>query len=208
MNIYSFPIGPLGSNCYVIKSGDTALIVDPSVSPDEVLGRIDELTGDMVRGILITHAHNDHICCIDKWHALCPEAKVYMSYEDDYLLKDPIYNCSYMTGDDRMYSFEHEDAKGSFDIDPFNIKVLATPGHSKGSVCFLIKDDTAEALLSGDTLFAGSMGRCDMEGGSIKDMQDSLRMLAALPQELPVFPGHGPDTSIGYELKTNPYLQD
>jgi len=85
-----------------------------------------------------------------------------------------------------------------------SLKVIATPGHSRGSVCFYSKDDAL--LFSGDTLFAGSIGRTDFASGSMMQIIQSLRMLAQLPDDTRVMPGHGPSTTIGYELQHNPYL--
>ncbi len=87
-------------------------------------------------------------------------------------------------------------------IGSFKISVLHTPGHSPGSVCFLIDNN----LFSGDTLFAGSIGRVDLPGGSQTDMQNSLGKLVKLPHDTQVFPGHGSKTTIGNEIKTNPFL--
>ena len=83
-------------------------------------------------------------------------------------------------------------------------RVLGTPGHTPGSVCLLCGD----TLFSGDTLFAGSYGRTDFKGGSMQDMYTSLRKLAALPPQTRVLPGHGPESTIEDELRTNPYLRE
>jgi glyoxylase-like metal-dependent hydrolase (beta-lactamase superfamily II) len=84
---------------------------------------------------------------------------------------------------------------------------MATPGHTRGSVCYLVKDgkDKESVLVSGDTLFAQSVGRTDLAGGNEEQLMDSLRKLAALPDDLPVLPGHGPGTTIGRERKSNPF---
>lgn len=204
MKICCFPQGPLDSNCYAVLSGDTSLIFDPSVKPEKVLAGL--APEAKISGILITHGHNDHLRYIREWITRFPEAGVYMSKEDDYLLKDPVYNCSYMLGEDIIYDFPYEDASGVISLGAFSIKVIPTPGHTKGSVCYLVTDPGESALFSGDTLFAGSMGRCDMEGGNFRDMMTSLGKLSGFDSSLPVFPGHGPDTTIGNEIRINPYM--
>jgi glyoxylase-like metal-dependent hydrolase (beta-lactamase superfamily II) len=85
------------------------------------------------------------------------------------------------------------------------IRVMATPGHTQGSVCYLIREGEKNILASGDTLFAQSVGRTDLPGGDSAMLMASLRKLAALPDDLPVFPGHGPSTTIGQERQNNPF---
>lgn len=85
------------------------------------------------------------------------------------------------------------------------IKVITTPGHTKGSCCFLVSDGGEQILLSGDTLFARSIGRTDLEGGSESELLASLGKLAPLDDSVPVYPGHGPSTSIGEERSLNPF---
>jgi glyoxylase-like metal-dependent hydrolase (beta-lactamase superfamily II) len=85
------------------------------------------------------------------------------------------------------------------------IEVIHTPGHTKGSCCFLVKDQEENILLSGDTLFAQSVGRTDLPGGDPRALEVSLRKLAQMPDELKVFPGHGPETVIGAERVNNPF---
>lgn len=206
MKVICFPIGPLASNCYVVSGGDHYLVIDPSVSPDKVSGSIEGFDHSKVKAILITHGHNDHICMVNEWITRCPEADVYMSSSDDYLLSDPVFNCSYMTGRDTSFSFKYKESAGEFMAGDLSVSVIATPGHTKGSVCYKVCDGESSVLFTGDTLFAGSMGRTDMEGGSPEEMIISLSKLAKLPVSLPVLPGHGNDSTIGIELDTNPYL--
>ena len=206
MKVFCFPIGPLASNCYVIAGGDCFLVIDPSVSPDKVSGSDAGFSFSKVKAILITHGHNDHICKVNEWIGKCPEADVYMSSSDAYLLKDPVFNCSYMTGRETSFSFEYKEAAGEFLIGDLSVSVIATPGHTKGSVCYQVSDGDSSVLFTGDTLFAGSMGRTDMEGGNPEEMNSSLKKLARMPVSLPVLPGHGNDSTIGIERDTNPYL--
>lgn len=88
-------------------------------------------------------------------------------------------------------------------MDDVHIQVIATPGHSKGSVCFLAED----MLFSRDTLFAGDCGRCDLFGGDFSKMKASLKRLAALPGDYTVYPGHGPGSRLSYEREHNPYIE-
>jgi glyoxylase-like metal-dependent hydrolase (beta-lactamase superfamily II) len=90
-------------------------------------------------------------------------------------------------------------------IGPFEVKVMATPGHTQGSVCYLISEGGNTALASGDTLFSQSVGRTDLPGGNWNQLLRSLEKLATLPDDLLVLPGHGPDTTIGRERRSNPF---
>ena len=87
---------------------------------------------------------------------------------------------------------------------PFHIKMLHTPGHSRGGVCYLLEDH----IFSGDTLFAGSIGRTDLPGGDMRQIEQSLKRLQTLPGDCNIYPGHGPSSVLGVEKETNPYLLD
>lgn len=157
--------------------------------------------------ILLTHGHIDHIAGI---HELVPLAghNVFIGSDDAHMLRSPSpqlqallgVNCSgldafHKVNDGQMIEFPN-----------YTIRVIATPGHTPGSVCYLITDKANHSvLISGDTLFAQSVGRTDLEGGDILKLNASLRKLAELNDSLHVLPGHGPDTSIGEEREMNPY---
>ena len=202
MLIKTFPEGPLGSNMYAVEFDRYFFIVDPSVDPARAALKDKEL-----KGIFITHGHFDHIFCLDKWVSLYPEAPVMIHREDVKLLKDPDLNCSSDMWAPLSFDIDTEDA-ASWDgriIGDTKISVLHTPGHSPGEVCYIFKD-TENVMFTGDMLFRSSIGRTDLPLGSAFDMKQSLSKISSISEDLKIYPGHGPSTTLDTEKKTNPYL--
>ena len=194
MKLTSLTVGAIGTNCYIIYNEDTksAVVIDPSDQASLVLARLDAL-GLELRAILLTHAHFDHGGDVKRLLEKRP-APVYCHPAEGSLP-------SWLT---HRLLWTDELAEGqTLDFDGLRFKVLHTPGHSPGSVCFLC----GASLFAGDTLFAGSCGRTDLPGGSWKDMAASLRRLASLEGDYTVYPGHGEATTLEAERQRNPYLE-
>ena len=198
-------LGPLGNNVYLIDTGDgCVMVVDPSCECDRIL----EAIGDReVAAIVLTHHHSDHMGAAAALRE-ATGAQVVCSDAERPLVENPkkVGTSPLPLPDacpvDAVVS--HGDIAKMGEI---AWKVLLTPGHSKGSMCLYVVPqlapvkDGAPVLVSGDTLFAGAVGRTDFEGGSMDDMRKSLFTLAKLPDETIVLPGHGPATTIGAERK-------
>jgi len=196
MFVKMFTVGMLGTNCFLVgdeKSGE-ALIIDPGLdreSEARTIIREIEKNGLRVKYIVNTHGHPDHI----GGNMMLKE-----------FTKAPILIHEFAAS---MISNPPADRKlhdGDL-IEAGNIKlrVIHTPGHSKGSIILL----GADAVFSGDTLFAGSIGRFDLPGGSLEEIQNSLKnKLLILPDHFKVYPGHGPVSTIGEERRNNPFLQN
>jgi glyoxylase-like metal-dependent hydrolase (beta-lactamase superfamily II) len=211
IKIQRFVCNMLQENCYVVSddSGEAVVIDCGAYYESErqaIISYIDEqqLT---LRHLICTHAHFDH--CFGNatlWHRY--DIKPVLPVGDE-ALADLDQQMRQMMG--TGYTEEQApigafyDVDATFDFGTHRLTVLATPGHSAGSCCLYCAEE--HLLFTGDTLFCQSIGRTDFEGGSWTAMQQSLRMLATLPTDTRVLPGHGPETTIGRELQTNPYLQ-
>lgn len=203
MTIRCLPLGALQANCYLLsdEEGATA-VIDPGDEAGTILETV--RAGELaVESILLTHAHFDHILAADELRRETG-APVYVYETDAPALADPRRSLTVLAKGgagllraDRLLKDGEELRVGRLAV-----SVLHTPGHTPGSCCFLCGD----ALFSGDTLFAGSIGRTDFPGGDDQAMAASLRMLAALEPGIRVFPGHGESTTLSKERMENPYL--
>ncbi|MBQ1877718.1 MAG: MBL fold metallo-hydrolase [Erysipelotrichaceae bacterium] len=197
MEIETLVLGSFETNCYLLKKGNEALLIDAAGSWRRIAERVGNCE---LKGILLTHGHFDHIGAVDRLvrEYGCP---VYMSRDDAVLLDDPEINSLAgitATVKTRPVFIEGESLKiGSFDV-----QVLFTPGHTEGSLMFIIDG----RLFSGDTLFYDGVGRTDLYSGSWAKLQQSLTVLGRLPYDMKVYPGHGPSTTVGHELSYNPYI--
>jgi len=198
--IATLELGDLSTNCYIlsINSSRSVIVVDPAKS-DEVLNFCKKNDWN-IKYILFTHGHYDHILGSKEIKKDTNAVTVCGLLERD-ILSDPFLNCSEAAG------------KGSFSLkcDQFlsdeedfaGMKVLYTPGHTAGGISLVCNG----FVLTGDTLFAGSIGRSDLPTGDLKDLFSSIKnRLFALPDNYIVYPGHGPKSTIGYEKKNNPFL--
>ncbi len=198
-------MGAMGANCYVFWCEETkqGVVVDPGDEGMQIYRWVTELGIEITR-ILLTHGHLDHIGAVDELRERfgCP---VFIHSRDAEMLTDARKNLSAYFGP----GFSFKAADGFLQdgqllmVGNKSLKVLHTPGHSPGSVCLL----TDEGVISGDTLFAGSIGRTDFPGGSLDELLRGVETkLLTLPDDTPVYPGHGESTSIGRERVENPFL--
>ena len=208
MNYKRFPLGALWTNGYLFWDDETleAFFIDPGGKTKDVT---DFITANnlKLKMVLLTHGHIDHIAGI---HELVPFVgnNIYIGKNDANALKNPSkkLQASLRVKCSGLDDFQTVEDGKIIDFNGYKIKVIETPGHTKGSVCYLITDkDGHNVLISGDTLFAQSVGRTDLEGGDDLELENSLRKLAELKDSLHVLPGHGPDTYIGEERELNPY---
>ena len=200
MGIKKFTIGAFETNTYLITKGEKAILVDPGL---DFVSILDEVKKYQVLAVLITHAHVDHIDGCGYIYA-----PIYVGKEDIINFNDlskSLYSMAYMKP---SYNSKNLNIIGVSDneiinIDEFSFKVIHTPGHTEGSVCYLYYDN----LFSGDTLFSGSIGRVDFPGGSMKKMKESLKKLKSnCSDNIVVYPGHEGKTTMKTEKKSNIYL--
>ena len=208
MQYKRFPLGELWTNGYLFWDDETreAFFIDPGGKTEDVTKFMadNNLTLKM---ILLTHGHIDHVAGINELVPMVGD-NIYIHSGDAEMLRNPSGELQALLGVKfgGIEAFKELSDGRIIDIPGFTIKTIATPGHTEGSVCFLITDKGGHKLLvSGDTLFAQSVGRTDLEGGDWLKLETSLKRLAELDDGLHVLPGHGPDTSIGSERELNPY---
>ncbi|MBQ4232469.1 MAG: MBL fold metallo-hydrolase [Lachnospiraceae bacterium] len=207
MMLQTEQVGDMAVNCYIFCNKDTkkCIIFDPGAEGNLIRGVIDA-NGMTPEAILLTHGHFDHIGAIDTLKGFYPNIEVYAGYEERMCLSDIDVNLSGMFGRPCTVNADHyfEDQE-RFEMIGAHFKCIFTPGHTKGSVCFYAIED--EFLISGDTLFAGSVGRTDFPGGDSKELLTSIRQrLDPIPDYIRVYPGHGPATTMEIERAENPFM--
>ena len=205
MNIYVNVVGELMTNCYIIENEETkeVLIVDPGDDASGIAESIEE-RGEKPVAILLTHAHSDHIMAVPSLREIYSGLPVYIGEIEVPLLADGERNNPFGTSEGM--TADHTVKEGDIlDLAGFAIKVLHTPGHTAGSVCYYFEEE--KVLAAGDTLFYHSYGRTDLPTGSGKAMFFTLkRLIHELPEDVQVLPGHGRATTIGFEKKVKKFL--
>lgn len=207
MKLTAIPTGPFQEICYIVwNETRQALVIDPGHDEQLILQALEEYKLE-VAAYVCTHGHADHISALASMHATCP-APVAMHRNDlEWAFSSlnqiaPYYSVPRKPEVDRFLPLE-----GSKDwhVGPLYFQRMETPGHTPGSCCLLFPD--SNILIAGDTLFKGSCGRTDLPGGNPRHLKESLNKLKQLPDEVRVYPGHGPDTTIGIERASNVYMQ-
>lgn len=202
------PVGPIEANCIILWSDPAkAWIVDPGADA-EAIAAFCEKKGLTPVLVALTHGHFDHIGAVTDLVAKWPGLTVHLAPADESLAFSPLNSWSpYYSSTRRPATLVADLVEGAvLECGGLSAKVLSTPGHTPGSVCLHFERE--ELILTGDTLFAGSCGRTDFPGGSMKEMGASLKRLATLPPSTEVVPGHGAATTIAREVESNPFMQE
>ncbi len=201
MKIETITVGPLQANCFIVWDEETkeALVIDPGDEPDRIINLIKENRLN-VKYILCTHAHFDHVGAL-------PELKkgtgaAIAIHEEEKEIYEGARDMAVFFG----YDIEKLPEPDLYlkDGDPIKIgnlefRIMHTPGHSPGGICLYGNG----VIFTGDTVFAGSVGRTDFYGGSEKELKNSFRRILSLPEEIRILPGHGPSSTVGEERREN-----
>ena len=216
MDRVTIQVGSYGVNCTILFEGSRAWVVDPGAEGARIAALLKQ-RGLSLAGILLTHAHFDHVGGVEALQDAWPELPVFVGMEDAVMFGHPFNQCppDYPLAPKPRNLLDISEGTVP-DIDKGTVprvgtvpgmEVIRTPGHTPGGVSLLFRNfPGAPLLLSGDTLFAGSVGRTDFPGGSMAALMRSLGELSKLPADTVVVPGHGPETTIGKEIRSNPFL--
>lgn len=205
MRIKTMVLGSVQTNCYIVYHEETkaAVIIDPADGSSAIQAACTGL-GVKPEAILLTHGHGDHILAAEDLKKAY-SVPIVAAETERALLADPALNLSVALGmPSTSLRADREVRDGeTLELAGFRFRVLATPGHTSGSVCYLAEGE--DALFAGDTLFGESLGRTDFPTGSVQEIVASIsQVLFALPEDTMVYPGHGNPTTIGHEKRYNP----
>ncbi len=199
-----YPAGIFQANCYIIGDEKTkqGAIIDPGGDPEGILNQCSQL-GLNIKYIILTHGHGDHIGGVFDIK-VATGAKILMNKKDEYLIKGGNKALMPILRSIKLFEIDVYIEEGTFiEVGDINVSVIETPGHTPGGITLKIND----ILITGDTLFKGSIGRTDFEFSSFEEIIKSIKTkLLVFKDETDVFPGHGPSTTIGYEKKFNPFI--
>lgn len=205
MNIESLVVGPIQVNCFIITCSTTqeTAIVDPGDDAERILNKCAAKSLNVTK-ILLTHGHFDHIGAVQQIKE-ATGAEIIMHKADEFLIAvAPMQAAAFGMPAPKTFSVDRFVTEGDdMSVGELTAQVIETPGHTPGGICFHFGD----GLFAGDTLFYGGIGRTDLPGGSYSQILNSIKTkLFVLPDELKVYCGHGPATTIGREKKYNPFV--
>ena len=206
MEIQTLKTGAIQENTYLIyNKAEEIAVIDPGENVLDQLEKIAAYDPKKVKMIFLTHTHYDHMLGLAELHAQT-KAKVYVGEEELHIVREGSENPPFLI--QKAIAGGIKEALPTKDGDEFslgevNIKAIAAPGHTQGGRCYLIEDQ----LFSGDTLFAGGIGRSDFPGGDGRALVEAIReRILTLPGDTVIYSGHGPETTIAAELSTNPFV--
>lgn len=199
-------VGPFEVNCAIVwNDAKQALVIDPGSDASDIETILNE-NGLTVSAYLLTHGHADHLNALADLHKTRP-APVVIHAEDAKWAFGPQNQILpyYPVPEKPGAEFIHPEISDVWKLPGLSFKTLETPGHTRGGVCYYFEEE--KVIFTGDTLFKGTCGRTDLPGGDGRILAQSLKKLAALPDDVTVYPGHNESTTIGYEKKTNFFMQ-
>lgn len=205
MNIKTIPVGFLGTNCYLVHDGTDAVVIDPGADAEGILAAA-QADGVRVKYIFLTHAHFDHVLAVSEIQNKTGAKLVANAGEKERLCDAALSGHTSLRNREfiPLYADVEIDERGVLDVGEMHFEFIRTPGHTEGSMCIIC----GNVMFSGDTLFAGTCGRCDLPGGDYAEILRSLKMLYELPGDMRVLPGHERETTLSRERVYNPYMAE
>ena len=205
MKSFVLPVGLYEANCVVVWEDPAgAWVFDPGADCGRIVESLKK-EGLAVGAVVLTHAHFDHISAVNEVLAAYPGVPVYLHRGDEGMAFSPLNQMPPYPRTQRPATLDTSKGDGdTITCGGLSARVIHTPGHTPGSWCLHFGAD--KVLVAGDTLFNGSIGRTDFPGGSMSEMEVSLGILKALPDDTRLICGHGPGSTIGAEKRSNPYL--
>jgi glyoxylase-like metal-dependent hydrolase (beta-lactamase superfamily II) len=202
LNIKTLPLGSYQTNCYLVwaEGSNRCAVIDPGYEPETIQAVLAQL-GLNLDAILLTHGHFDHVGAVEAL-VKATGCKLWIHQSDYTQQKNPMNDYLYPLHDRDFWEFSFCKEDDVISAGGLTFTVLETPGHTRGSVCYLCED----AMFCGDTLFAGSCGRTDLPGGDSQVMALTLEALGEITKDYRIFPGHGGSSTLFREKQTNPYM--
>ena len=203
LKVHTLPLGAYQTNTYIVHDSEASscALIDPGYEADTILETLAQL-GLTVDAVLLTHGHFDHVGAVEEI-VTKTGCKLWCSESDWSQFPNPVTAYFYPIANCDFCEVSFCEEGEVIHAGGLTFRVMATPGHTHGSVCYLCE----KAMFSGDTLFAGSCGRTDLPGGSGKFLRLSLERLAELEENYWVYPGHGESTTLAEEKRYNPYMR-
>ncbi|MDD6489552.1 MAG: MBL fold metallo-hydrolase [Clostridia bacterium] len=206
IKIQSFPLGQLQANCYFVTNtdSDVSLLIDTGAESFEVENKVNDFGSEKLKYILLTHGHYDHIGNVAAMKKRYPNAQIVIGEKEaDFTHKDTLNLSLFFGGSIEHFTPDILVTDGmTLDFGNEKIKVLETPGHTVGGVCYIIGDN----IFTGDTIMSQTTGRMDFPTGNSRDMYESVKKIAAIKENLNVYCGHGESSTLDYERKHNIFM--
>lgn len=206
MKLSKFEVGPFAENTYLLEDSGKAILIDPGFSSPAEFNRFKGILESELIAVILTHAHVDHVMGLNKVLKEY-DVPVYLSDENRFLWENYPSQAQMFGIHDAGFDVQPQPLPSGklFEVGPFEFRCLYTPGHAPDHVSLYFEDE--QILIAGDLLFRESIGRTDLYEGSFEVLEKSIReQIYPLPDEVTVYPGHGPSTTIGHEKKNNPFV--